>query len=340
MHARLRAAIEQRRGVRERAPIPVQRLDPRTSPCPDRRTSARRRRRAEGSADRDARARRPSVRSRARRTASRRRGAGSPNPCAGSRSDSSGCATSGGSCSRAKSSERHDRSARVSPVAGQIALDVGGRVRARPVSPRGIIGIVEAREHPDQPRVVVPREAELARLGEARLPHAHRVLRVAARRIGEIRQQRCGMARRIPRRIVAQSVRRQRVPCRSAIVHRVPETAMREEVIVLALVPAPVAEQRARRGACVSPTRPSSARSTTRRRRRAACRPPTSAALFQTCRLESPSSYDAMSCDARLDERDRGRDRRASPIAPPASPTRADRARGRAEAARWTRDTC
>jgi hypothetical protein len=100
-------------------------------------------------------------------------------------------------------------------------------------------------KHLDEPVVARSREPELAQLGESNLPERDRVLRVASRderMIGQRRQER----RREALLKARDELRRQRDPEALGDRHTVPEAAMREEVVVLPLVPRAVGEQGAR----------------------------------------------------------------------------------------------
>jgi hypothetical protein len=128
----------------------------------------------------------------------------------------------------------------VSPVAGRLR-STSADVRPSGVAARNV-GIVKTGEHPDQPLVVIPRDTELARFGEARLPDAHRILRVPARWKRQIREQGAEWRRKSLTESSLELLR-QAVSTLLRDLHGVPETAMREEMIILAFVPASVAKQ-------------------------------------------------------------------------------------------------
>ena len=146
---------------------------------------------------------------------------------------------------------------------------------------------------PIEPLVVAPREAELARLGEARLPDAHRVLRVPARRERQIRQHR---AERRRESLVESSVELRAAMCVRAAPRSARRTRARDARRSGSSLPRTSCRRRAARSrdARAGRTFQSTARSTSvssPSRTPAAA----SAALFHTWRLDMPSSYDAMS---------------------------------------------
>jgi hypothetical protein len=122
--------------------------------------------------------------------------------------------------------------------------NVGRRTRPSGIAARDG-GLVQRGEHLGQPVVARAREAKLTQLGEAHLTQGDRVLRVATgdqRQVGERREQRC----REPLLKSRHELRRQRETEVLGERDTVPEASVREEVIVLALVPRPVGKQRAR----------------------------------------------------------------------------------------------
>ena len=150
---------------------------------------------------------------------------------------------------------------------GFVALALGGRAPAAGVA-RGRGLVVEAAERRRETHVVAARESELARFGVAPLPQRDRVLRVAPRRQREVRQrdeERCGEARtesRVERPVERHARRLGERRCR---------TRGRDARTDDSSRPRTSCRRRGARGAAARRRRPDRRRRSRRRRRRPAC---------------------------------------------------------------------